>query len=92
MHPKTTGYFLVRVGKSSCKREAQNHALRARNYLMNVRHIPWNRVIWRDTGYGDDFQVTMWIVPHGYPFFALAFEYDAPTPHHIIRNCRRRHT
>ena len=87
MEPNTTGYFLVRVGKSSCKNEAQNHALRAKNYLMNVRHIPWNRVIWRDTGYGDDFQVTIWIVPYG---SYAAFEYNPATPQHFIRDCRRR--
>jgi hypothetical protein len=87
METNSTGYFLVRAGKSSCKLEAQDHALRARNYLMKVRHIPWNRVIWRDTGYGDDFQVTIWIVSHG---SHLTYEYDAATPQHIIHDCRRR--
>ena len=89
MQPNTTGYFLVHAGKSSCKGEAQAHGIRAKNYLMNVRHIPWNRVIWRDNGYDDEFQVTMWIVPHGYDF-SLAFEYHPATPQHVIRNCRRR--
>ncbi len=63
MYPNMTGYFLVRAGKSSCKLEAQDHAIRAKNYLMKVRHIPWNRVIWRDTGYDEEFQVIIWLVP-----------------------------
>ena len=86
MTPNSTGYFLVRAGKSSCKNEAQDHALRAKKYLMNVRHIPWNRVIWRDTGYADEFQVTMRIVPQR---IDLSVDYHPPTPQHVIRNCRR---
>jgi len=89
MFPNTTGYFLVRAGKSSCKGEAQDHGIRAKNYLMKVRHIPWNRVIWRDNGYGDEFEVVIWLVPHDYAF-DFGLEYDAATPQHVIRNCRRR--
>ena len=88
--PNTTGYFLIRAGKSSCKGEAQAHGIRAKNYLMNVRHIPWNRVIWSDKGYGDEFQVTIWLVPREYPF--SIDEYYPATPQHVIRNCRRRRT
>ena len=85
--PNSTGYFLVHAGKSSCKNEAQDHALRAKKYLMNLRHIPWNRVLWRDMGYADQFQVAMWIVPQGAD---LSLDYDPATPQHVIRNCRRR--
>jgi hypothetical protein len=67
--------------------EAQNHAVRAKNYLMNVRHIPWNRIIWRDIGYADDFRVIIWIVPNGHD---AAFEYNPATPQHVVRDCRRR--
>ena len=86
-HPDATGYFLVHAGKSSCKNEAQDRALRAKKYLMNVRHIPWNRILWRDMGYADGFQVAIWIVPQGAD---LSLDYDPPTPQHVIRNCRRR--
>ena len=86
MEPDYIGYFLVRVGKLSCKGDAQAHALRAKNYLMHVRHIPWNRIIWRDTGFGDEFQVIIWLVPRG---GNLTFEYDAATSQHVIRNCHR---
>ena len=85
MEPTATGYFLVHAGKRSCKGEAQAHALRARNYLTKVRHIPWNRIIWRDTGYGDDFGVIMWIVPKG---AYLDYEFSPPTSHHTVRDCR----
>ncbi|HYK19483.1 MAG TPA: hypothetical protein VEV42_02035 [Pyrinomonadaceae bacterium] len=54
---------------------------------MNVRHIPWNRIIWRDIGYADDFRVIIWIVPNGYD---AAFEYNPATPQHVVRDCRRR--
>jgi len=82
--PTATGYFLVNAGKLSCKGEAQEHAFRARNYLMKVRQIPWNRIIWRDTGYGDEFEVIMWIVPKG---AYLDYEFTPPTAQHIVRNC-----
>ena len=55
MQPDLIGWFMVRAGTISCKGEAQAHAIRAKNYLMNVRQIPWNRIIWRDIGFGDDF-------------------------------------
>src|SRR4030095_3584721 len=63
--PEAIGYFLVNVGKVSCRGEAQAHAMRAKHYLMNVRHVPWNRVMWRDTGFGEDFRVTIWLAPRG---------------------------
>ena len=87
MRPELIGYFLVRVGKLSCRGEAQAHALRAKHYLMNVRHIPWNSVMWRDTGFAEDFQVTIWLAPRG---VNVAFDYDRPTDQNKIRNCRHR--
>ena len=85
--PDSIGYFLIRVGQTSCRNEAQNHAVRAKNYLMNVRHIPWNRIVWQDVGFGDEFQVTIWLVPRGKN---VSFDYDRATDKHVVRNCKRR--
>jgi hypothetical protein len=87
MKPDLIGYFLVRVGKQSCRDKAQAHALRAKHYLMNVRNIPWNRVMWRDTGFGEDFQVTIWLAPRG---VNLALDYGRATDQYKVRNCRHR--
>src|ERR1044071_2282262 len=50
-----TGYIYIQVGQHSCENEAIAHALKARNYLMNVRHLSWDRVAFRDLGYGASF-------------------------------------
>ena len=63
--PNYTGYIYIYAGRHSCRGEAVAHAIRARRYLLNVRHLPWNRLAWRDLGYADDFQVTLWLFPTG---------------------------
>ena len=87
MEPDSIGYLLVRVGRTSCRNEAQAHAVRAKNYLMNVRHVAWNGVVWQDVGFGDEFQVTIWLVPRGKN---VSFEYDRATDKHLVRDCGRR--
>jgi hypothetical protein len=84
--PKYTGYIYIQVGRRSCRGEAIAHAVRARDYLMKVRHIPWNRVAWRDLGYGDRFEVTLWLFPSGAPPRYLP-AYEAPTAGHVIDAC-----
>jgi len=87
MNPEYVGYFFVRVGKLSCKGEAQAHAVRAKNYLMNVRHVPWNRIVWRDGGFGDEFEITIWLMPRG---SNPLFDFDRATDQHVIRDCLHR--
>jgi len=47
------GYIIVFDAKGGCPGEAQARAIRAKKYLMEVRAVPWNRVIWRRDGYLD---------------------------------------
>jgi hypothetical protein len=65
--PNTIGYLYVQSGSVSCKGEAQAHAVRAKNYMTKVRNADWNRIIWRDIGYGDEFEVSIWLAPPGKP-------------------------
>ena len=84
--PNYTGYIYIQAGRHSCRGEAVARAIRAREYLMKVRHFPWNRLAWRDLGYGDNFEVTLWLFPSGAPprYFP---GYQPPTAFHIIDPC-----
>ena len=84
--PKYTGYIYIYVGRHSCRGEAVARAIRARRYLLNVRHLPWNRLAWRDLGYGDDFQVRLWLFPTGAPPHYVP-DYQPPTVNHVIEDC-----
>ena len=84
--PKFTGYIYIQVGPHSCPGEAVARAIRARNYLMKVRHFPWDRLAWRDLGYGDFFEVTLWLFPSGSPPRYLP-DYQPPSANHIIDAC-----
>jgi hypothetical protein len=84
--PNQIGYYYVIVGKKSCKGEGQARAVRAKNYLTKVRHADSGRIIWRDVGYGDEFQVSIWLAPRGRaPMYVP--EFRAATEDHVIANC-----
>jgi len=84
--PNYTGYIYIYVGRHSCRDEAVARAIRARRYLLNVRHLPWNRLAWRDLGYADDFQVRLWLFPTGAPPRYVP-EYQPATSVHVIEDC-----
>lgn len=69
-NPNFVGYIFVNAGARSCKGEAQARAIRAKNYMMKVRGIEWNRVVWRDLGYRDEPEVVLYL-----------FKRDAPIPY-----------
>ena len=85
--PNLIGYYYVTVGKKSCRGEAQARAQRAKNYMTNVRHVDWARIIWRDIGYGDDFQVSIWLSPRGKAPMYIP-EYQSAAVDHVVVNCR----
>jgi hypothetical protein len=87
--PNYTGYIYIQVGHHSCSNEAVAHAVKARNYLMNVRHLPWDRVAFRDLGYADFFQVTLWLFPRGQPPRYVP-DYQPATSAHVIQRCLQR--
>ena len=87
MHdPNEIGYFYVRSGRVSCRGEAQARAVRAKNYMTKVRNADGNRIIWRDIGYGDGFEVSIWLAPRGKPPLYVP-DYQRPTGQPVIKDC-----
>jgi hypothetical protein len=84
--PNTIGYFYVRVGRVSCRGEAQARAVRATNYMTRVRGANRNQIIWRDIGFGDDFEVSICLAPRGKPPMYVP-EYQRATQPHVIKDC-----
>lgn len=87
--PKFYGYILVQAGRRACRGEAQAHAIRAKNYLMRVRGIAWDRVAWKDVGYGAEKMVTLYLFERGKPV-PYEFKYEPPTEGQFIEDCRSR--
>lgn len=87
--PDAIGYIFVINGPEVCPGEAQARATRAKRYIVEHRQVPWNRVIWREDGYGDEFRTVLQPAPRDakfpYPFFGLA---KPPSQVHILKNCR----
>lgn len=84
--PDQIGYFYVRVGRVSCKGEAQARAVRAKKYMTEVRRAPADRIIWRDTGYGDSFEVSIWMARRGKQPMHVP-EYQRATEKHVVEDC-----
>jgi hypothetical protein len=84
--PNQVGYIIVNVGLVSCKGEAQARALRAKNYMVRVREVPESRIIWRDIGYRDSLEVSLWLVPFGKPA-RYNPDFESATSKHVIRKC-----
>src|SRR4029077_19563748 len=60
-----TGYILAYAGKQTYNSEASERLLRAKNYLVRVRHMDPARIITIDGGYQEEFIVTLIVVPPG---------------------------
>jgi hypothetical protein len=84
--PNQIGYMYVQAGRVSCKGEAQAHAVRAKKYMTEVRGAAWDRIIWRDIGYADRFEVSLWMAPHGRQPLSVP-EYQGATEKHVIKDC-----
>lgn len=84
--PNRVGYIFVNVGLVSCNGEAQARALRAKNYMVRVRDVPESRIIWRDIGYSDSLEVSLWLVPLGKPA-RYNPDFESATAKHVIRKC-----
>ena len=84
--PNIIGYLYVQVGRVSCRGEAQGRAVRALNYVTRVRGANRNQIIWRDIGFGDDVETSIWLAPRGKPPMSVP-EYQRATEGHVIRDC-----
>jgi hypothetical protein len=86
--PDLMGYILVYSGENSCRYEAQTRALRMKEYLVERRGVPWNRVMWKDAGRfrGQGLEIFHLGVPRAkLPTFG--FPYEAPAQGQVIRAC-----
>jgi len=84
--PNQVGYIIVNVGRVSCKGEAQRRAARAKRYMVHVRGVPENRIIWRDIGYRESLEVSLWIFPLGKPPLYDP-DIELATSKHVIKDC-----
>lgn len=90
--PDAIGYIFVLDGNNVCEGEARARAVRARNYVVNHRGIPWNRVMWRYDGFGGDFLIALQPAPKGLKMpdpWRGPFSYTPPV-RHIIDKCNLR--
>lgn len=58
-NPNDIGYIFVYDGNDVCEGEARARAIRARDYVVNYRGIPWNRVMWRYDGFAGEFSIAL---------------------------------
>jgi len=89
--PNLIGYILIYSGEDSCRDEAQARALRMKNYMTEVRGVPWNKVMWKSAGGYRSKGLEIFHL--GIPRAALAtlnFPYEPPAHGQIIRTCASR--
>ena len=89
--PSLIGYILVYSGEDSCRGEAQARALRMKNYMMEVRGVPWNKVMWRDGGRyrGKGLEIFHLGIPKD-KLHGTMFPYEPPARGQLIGECKRK--
>jgi hypothetical protein len=60
-------YFLIYPGQISCKDEAQLRAMRAKNYLVQRKQIPKDKILWKSGAFRPDLSVVIWLLPKDKP-------------------------
>ena len=84
------GYIFVFAENGGCPGEAQARAIRAKQYIVEHRGVPWNRVIWRVDGYRQDLTTIPQVFPPGtdvsYPFYSATGGKDGP----LTKQCKTR--
>jgi len=85
-NPDFVGYVFVNAGRCACRGEAQARAIRAKNYMMKVRGVEWNRVAWRDLGYREEPEVVLYLFKRNAPI-PFNPEYEPAKEGQIIENC-----
>ena len=64
--PDAMGYIFVFDGSNVCEGEARARAIRARDYVVNYRGLPWNRVMWRYDGFSGEFRIALQPMPRSF--------------------------
>ena len=63
--PDSMGQLIGYAGQRTFPREMGLTLKRAKDYLVNVRHVQANRIISMDCGHRTDLSIRLWIVPKG---------------------------
>jgi hypothetical protein len=84
--PQMIGYIYVREAQISCGGYALSHAIGVTRYLIQNYEVPWNRVSWKDLGYGNGFEVSLWLFPAGQPPLYVP-EYQPESNNTFIEDC-----
>jgi hypothetical protein len=63
--PGSRGYLLAYAGQRTYPNEAAERLKRAKNYLVDVRHVPRERIITVDGGHRQELVVTLRVLPVG---------------------------
>ena len=87
--PNLIGYILIYSGEDSCRGEAEARALRMKDYLMQVRGVPWDKVMWKHAGryQGKGVEVFHLGIPKG-KLAEINFPYEPPPNGHTMPKCR----
>lgn len=88
----TLGHIIVYDGKPACRGEAVARAIRAKKYLVEYRHVPADRIVWRWGGYLTDAMTTLVIHPAGAQIWPFLPSPPVLSPHEVtfVGNCNRR--
>ena len=87
--PNFIGYILIYFGEDSCRGEAEARALRMKNYLMQVRGVPWGKVMWKHAGRYQGKGIEVFHLGfHKGKLAEINFPYEPPRPGHVIPKCR----
>jgi hypothetical protein len=85
--PDSIGYIYVNAGQKACRDEAQKRAVRAKKYLVEVRGVPSDRVVWKDLGFNDEAEVVLYIFLRSKPI-PYNPEYEPAKEGQIIEDCK----
>lgn len=85
--PDLIGYIIVYAGRRACVREAKDHALRAKKYVVETRSIKASRIKWIDGGYREELTVILQPAPRGAPELTASPTLK-PSEVQIIKNCK----
>lgn len=84
--PTLRGVICVLAGQLTYHGEASDRLRRTKNYLVNVRRIPSERIITIDSGYTKELTTWLWIVPKEAPLPSL----ESTVPVQEVRFNKRR--
>lgn len=87
--PDLVGYIFVVNGRDLCPGEAAARGMRAKNYLVEQRGVPGNRVIWKEDGYAENLTTVLQLARREWMFSYPAFGSKTPPGKvHRMKNCK----